>query len=187
MTESAGQGVMRASDAERDAAAEKLADAVASGRLTMAEHNARLDAVFAVGTSEQVAAIVADLPSRPAKKSGLYQAIDPHKCVVVGGHVARAGRYRIGRFCKAIAMFGQVDLDLRSVVLSHDMHQVTILVRGVFGSVKVIAPAGWRLEEQVFVLGSKQAIERPDMGSTTPPILRVHGFVIGGSFELADA
>lgn len=186
MTESPGHGVLRASDAERDAAAEKLADAVASGRLTMAEHNSRLDAVFAAGTAEQLAAIVADLPSRPAKRSGLYQAVDPHKCVVIGGQVARAGRFRIGRFCKAVAMFGTIDLDLRSVVLSHDMHQVTVVVRGIFGSVRVVAPAGWRLEDQVFVLGSKQAIERPDTGSTTAPILRVHGFVVGGSFELAD-
>jgi hypothetical protein len=187
MTESPGAGALRASDAERDAAAEKLADAVASGRLTMTEHNSRLDAVFAAGTSDQLAAVVADLPSRPAAKSGLYQAIDPHKCVVIGGRITRAGRFRIGRFCKAVAIFGQIDLDLRSVVLSHDMHQVTVVVRSFFGTVRIIAPAGWRLEEQVFVLGSKRAIDRPDNGSTVPPILRVNGYLIGGSFELADA
>ena len=36
-----------ASDADRDAAASALADAVAAGRLSLAEHNTRLDALFA--------------------------------------------------------------------------------------------------------------------------------------------
>src|SRR5215472_10649461 len=110
---------VRASDADRDAAAEALADAVASGRLSLAEHSSRLDAMYAAVTANEVAAVVADLPSLPAKRSGLYRAVDPHKVMVIGGQAQRAGRFRIGRFCSSTAIFGSVDIDLRNVLLSH--------------------------------------------------------------------
>jgi hypothetical protein len=47
---------LRVSDAERDAAAGVLADAVADGRLSLDEHNTRLDALYAAVTSSQLAA-----------------------------------------------------------------------------------------------------------------------------------
>lgn len=59
----------RASDADRDAAAGALADAVAAGRLSLAEHNTRLDALFAAVTEDQVSAVVADLPARPVRRT----------------------------------------------------------------------------------------------------------------------
>lgn len=183
MTESGG-GV-RASDADRDAAAEALADAVASGRLSLAEHSSRLDAMYAAASASQVAAVVADLPSLPAKRSGLYRAVDPHKVVVVGGSVQRAGRFRIGRFCSIVALFGRVEMDLRNVMLSHDPDQVTIIVRSLAGAVSIIVPKGWRIQEQVFALGSKQAIGSRDDNSRAV-MFRVRGLMLGGSFKLSD-
>ncbi len=176
-------GGVRASDADRDAAAEALAGAVASGRLSLAEHSARLDAIFAATTSAQIAAVVADLPSLPAKRSGLYRAVDPYKVVIIGGQAQRAGRFRIGRFCTLTGLFGRIDLDLRNVVLSQD--QVTVVVRGLATSVSVIVPRGWRIQEQVFVLGSRQAIDSRDDLSNAP-MIRLRGTLIGGSFRLSD-
>ena len=46
-----------ASDAERDAAVEKMADAVASGRLSLADHEVRLEALFAARTQGEVQAV----------------------------------------------------------------------------------------------------------------------------------
>src|SRR5215470_11251805 len=118
MTDSSG--AIKASDADRDSAAEALADGVASGRLSMAEHNARLDSLFAASTADQVAAVVADLPARPARRGALYRAVDPYRCMVVGGSAQRVGRFRIGRFCSAIAVFGRLDIDLRDAQPSQD-------------------------------------------------------------------
>ncbi|HUJ07161.1 MAG TPA: DUF1707 domain-containing protein [Streptosporangiaceae bacterium] len=175
---------IRASDADRDAAAEALADAVATGRLTMAEHNARLDAMFAAVTADQVAAVTADLPARPAQRGALYRAVDAHRCIVVGGRAQRAGRFGIGRFCSAIALFGRLDIDLRHAVPTQD--QVTLTVRGLAGTVTVIVPPGWRLREQVLVLGSKRAIEsNEDRGQG--PLLEVRGVVLGGTFQLSQS
>ncbi len=176
-------GAVRASDAERDAAAEALAGAVASGRLSLAEHSQRLDAMYAASTSAQVAAVVADLPSLPVKRSGLYKAVDPYKVVVIGGQAQRAGRFRIGRFCTLTALFGRIDLDLRTCVLSQD--QVTVVVRSLASSVTVVVPKGWRIQEQVFVLGSRQAIDSRDDLSNAP-MIRLRGTMIGGSFKLSD-
>jgi hypothetical protein len=179
-----GAGAIRASDADRDAAAEKLADAVATGRLTLADHDRRLDALFAAVTTDQLAAVTADLPALPAQRSALYRAVDTHRCVVVGGQVQRAGRFSIGRFCSVFAAFGRVDLDLRAAVPTQD--QVTLTVRGLGGTVAIIVPAGWRLQDDVFVLGTRQAIER-DGGDARAPILRVHGMVLGGTYRLTES
>lgn len=178
-------GAVRASDADRDAAAEALAEAVASGRLSLAEHSGRLDAMYAAVTASQVGAVVADLPSLPAKRSGMYRAVDPHKVVVIGGQAQRAGRFRIGRFCTITALFGRVEMDLRGVVLSHDPDQVTIIVRSLASTVSIMVPKGWRISEQVFVLGGRQAIASRDDNSAAV-MFRVRGTVLGGTFKLAD-
>jgi hypothetical protein len=174
---------IRASDADRDAAAESLADAVASGRLSLAEHSSRLDAMYAAETADQVAAVVADLPSLPAKRTALFRAVDPYRVLVVGGQVQRAGRFRVGRFCSAIALFGRIDLDLRGANLSQD--QVTITVRSLASTVSIIVSKDWRVQEQVLVLGSRHAIERRNDNSNAP-MLRLSGMVLGGTFRLTD-
>ncbi len=178
-------GGVRASDADRDAAAEALADAVGSGRLSLAEHGQRLDAMYAAVTTDQVAAVVADLPSLPAKRTAMYQAVDPYKIVVVGGQVQRAGRFRIGRFCSITALFGKVDLDVRSAKLTED-NQLTITVRSLASTVTIVIPKGWRIQEQVMVLGNRRVIDSRD-DLSNGPILRLRGTVIGGGLRLSDA
>ena len=73
-----------ASDADRDAAASALADAVAAGRLSLADHETRLNALFAARSVDQIAAVTADLPARPARRGALYRAMDPYRIVVIG-------------------------------------------------------------------------------------------------------
>lgn len=182
MTES--PGAIRASDADRDAAAEALAEAVASGQLSLAEHNARLDVMFAAVTSDQVAAVTADLAARPARRGALFRAVDPYRCVVIGGHAQRAGRFRIGRFCSAIAIFGRLDLDLRAARPSQD--EVTLTVRAAAATVTIIVPPDWRVQDQVLVLGTRRAIDRSDERGSGP-LLRLRGTVVGGTFRLSEA
>jgi|HubBroStandDraft_1064217.scaffolds.fasta_scaffold02498_4 hypothetical protein len=177
-------GGVRASDADRDAAAEALADAVGSGRLSLAEHRSRLDTMYAAVTADQVAAVVADLPSRPAKRTAMYRAVDPYKCLVVGGQLQRAGQFRIGRFCSAIALFGRIDIDLRAAKLSQD--QVTMTVRGLGSTIRITVPKGWRVQEQVLVLGSRQVIDSRDDNSAAP-MFRLRGMMLGGTLQVSDA
>ena len=149
------EGIL-ASDADRDEAASALADAVASGRLSLADHNARLDALFAARTQDQVAAVTADLPALPVRRGALYRAVDPYRCVVIGGSAQRTGRFAIGRFCSLTAAFGSFDLDLRSAVPSQD--EITLTVWSLAARVAITVPARWRVNNQVVVVGHRQAM-----------------------------
>jgi uncharacterized protein DUF1707 len=176
-------GGVRASDADRDAAAGALADAVAAGRLSLPEHNARLDALFAAVTEDQVSAVIADLPARPVSRSALYRAVDPYRCVVIGGSAQRVGRFQIGRFCTVTAVFGSFDLDLRAAQPSQD--EITLSVWSVAARVAVTVPARWRVTDQVLVLGTRRAIADGG-GDAGAPLLRLRGTCLGGSFQLTQ-
>ncbi len=176
------EGIL-ASDADRDEAASALADAVASGRLSLADHNARLDALFAARTQDQVAAVTADLPALPARRGALYRAVDPYRCVVIGGSAQRAGRFAIGRFCSLIAAFGSFDLDLRTAAPSQD--EITLTVWSVAARIAITVPVHWRVNNQVLVAGHRQAMADRE-GHPREPLLRVRGTCIGGSFRLAQ-
>ena len=56
---------LRASDAERDAAAGRLREAHAEGRLTVEEFSERLDAALAARTRGDLEALTRDLPAPP--------------------------------------------------------------------------------------------------------------------------
>ena len=174
---------IRASDADRDAAASALADAVAAGRLSLAEHDTRLDALFAADTQDQVSAVTADLPALPARRGALYRAVDPHRCVVIGGSALRAGRFPIGRFCTVTAAFGGLDLDLRAAVPSQDV--ITLTVWSLAARVAITVPARWRVTNQVFVAGRSEVMADRD-GAPGEPLLRLRGTCVGGSFRLAQ-
>lgn len=174
---------MRVSDAERDDAAAALADAVAIGRLSLADHDARLDRLFAAATSDQLAAVVADLPARPEQRSGLYRAIDPYRCVVIGGRVRRVGRFRIGRFCSLIVVFGALELDLRDA--QHSQDEIGITVWSLASRVSVVVPAGWRLRNQVLSLGAGQTVADNDRNPKAP-LVQLRGASLGGRYSLSQ-
>jgi uncharacterized protein DUF1707 len=61
----AGDGMMRASDADRDAVVAVLRDAYAAGRLTMEEFGQRTSAAYAGRTWGELRELTADLPEQP--------------------------------------------------------------------------------------------------------------------------
>jgi hypothetical protein len=181
MTEPTG-GIL-ASDADRDEVAGLLADGVAAGRLSLAEHSIRLDAVYAAVTADQVSAVAADLPARPVRRGAIFRALDPYRCIVIGGRAQRAGRFRVGRFCTVSVAFGQLELDLRAARLSQD--ELTLTVLSVAARVTVRVPASWRVTDQVLVIGQRRAIAGHD-GDEHAPLLRLRGTILGGSFLLSQ-
>jgi hypothetical protein len=170
-----------ASDADRDAASSALAEGVAAGQLSLAEHAARLDALFAARTVDQVAAVTADLSVLPARRGALYKAADPYRLTVIGGSVRRTGRFPVGRFCTVTAAGATVDLDLRSAVPSQ--REITLTVWGVAARIAITAPVSWRVTDQVVVLGSRRAMEDRD-GEPGAVLLRLRGMCLGGTYRL---
>lgn len=67
-----GRSGMRAADADRQAAAERLRVALEEGRLTLHEYDERLGRAYAAKTYGELDAVVADLPGpAPAERSAL--------------------------------------------------------------------------------------------------------------------
>lgn len=102
----ASQPSVRIGDAERDAAAAELREHYAAGRLTLAELDQRLDAVFASRTRQDLSRVTADLPHvRPADvplpSERIARAAGPHAGLTAGraGHgedEQRRGHHRGG-------------------------------------------------------------------------------------------
>ena len=69
---------MRASDADRDRAAELLREAAAEGRLSLDALDERLDLIYAAKTYAELAPVTADLPSAGQdKRGGLATSASP--------------------------------------------------------------------------------------------------------------
>src|SRR5215469_17758288 len=76
---------MRASDADRDAAAGLLSSAFAEGRLTEAEHEERLSAAYAARTWQRLRQLTEDLPAPPgavAERAVPRVILEPNPCLL---------------------------------------------------------------------------------------------------------
>ena len=107
MEESRDDRTMRASDADRDRVAEQLRQAAGDGRLSIAELQDRLDALYAAKTYGELEPVVADLPDagRPAAHLAPKQTSGDVSPRVGGRPVARTAK----------AVFGGVSVHRRIV------------------------------------------------------------------------
>jgi hypothetical protein len=120
MTDKPGQvnpsSEVRASDAEREAVVERLRVATVEGRLTLSELTERTEAAYTATTRGELVSITADLPavsgSQPAPTLPTGQA-DREWVVAVMGDSKRQGRWRVERPLAAVAVMGDVVIDLR--------------------------------------------------------------------------
>ncbi|GAA4909394.1 DUF1707 SHOCT-like domain-containing protein [Streptomonospora salina] len=67
---------LRASDADRDAVARRLSDALSDGRLDLAEHQSRLDSAMGARTLGELAPLTTDIPD-PASPDPVPSGADP--------------------------------------------------------------------------------------------------------------
>jgi hypothetical protein len=79
----AGYGDTRASDADRERAFDVLNAAFAEGRLTIQEHEARVQGAYSSRTYADLAALSADLPAGPLGTLSSHAAAAPAACLGV--------------------------------------------------------------------------------------------------------
>ncbi|WP_042368647.1 DUF1707 SHOCT-like domain-containing protein [Streptacidiphilus neutrinimicus] len=142
------EGDMRASDADRERVAEALRDAYAEGRLDAEEHSQRLDAAYAAKTLGELVPLTRDLPvhdgvrpkpaAAPAPAQEPVPASGSNEIVAIFGGSVRKGRFRAGRFMRARAIFGGIEIDLTEAVF--DAPELVIEVNAIFGGVEVKVP-----------------------------------------------
>ncbi len=70
---------LRASDADRESVAARLAEQFAVGRLDLAEYDERVAAAYAATTVDELTQLLRDLPTQPATPPG--QSVSAYRCV----------------------------------------------------------------------------------------------------------
>lgn len=167
----AGEAALRASDADRDRTAGVLASALATGRLTSAEHAERLDAAYSATTLGQLAALTSDLPATDADAPVVA---DETAVVAQFSKVIRAGRWVAGRHTRLAARFGVLIVNLSDAVLPG--REVTLEVDAFCGKVVVTVPAGAHVVDEGGAMFAKRAIYgRGDPARSRGPVIRLAG------------
>lgn len=164
---------LRAADADRDRAAAVLGGALATGRLTSAEHAERLDAVYAAKTMGDLAPLVRDLP---AEDAGDATAVDLNRAEVTArfSKVIRSGRWVAGRHTRLTAHFGALIVNLTDAVLPG--REITLEVDAFCGKLIVVVPAGAHVVDEGGALFAKRAVYgRQDPDDADGPVIRLVG------------
>ncbi|GAA1753519.1 DUF1707 domain-containing protein [Streptomonospora arabica] len=172
---------LRIADADRDAAAERLREAVAVGRLELAELDERLTAVYAAKTRADLEPLTADLPSEPAQPRSGVEA-PPLVLETTSGSLKRDGYWQVPERITVECTSGTVKLDFTAAECPH--REVAVEAYAKSGSVVLVVPHGWWVNLDDASASSGTVVNKvkgpPAAGA---PGLRVSGTVKSGSIK----
>ncbi|MGQ4361252.1 DUF1707 SHOCT-like domain-containing protein [Streptomyces sp. SAS_272] len=188
---------LRASDADRERVAEVLRDAVAEGRLDMAEFEERLEQTYAARTYRELAPITRDLPvpgaaappvvslhKEPSRDGGWAGRIVGGEgsstwAVAVMSGFQRKGRWTVPRRFTCVAFWGGGEIDLREADFSAG--EVEINCFAVMGGVQITVPPGVEVVVRgIGVMGGFDQRESGVVGEPGAPRVVVTGFAFWG-------
>ncbi|MEV0202912.1 DUF1707 domain-containing protein [Nonomuraea sp. NPDC050691] len=184
-------GGVRASDAEREAVVERLRVASVEGRLTLAELTDRTEAAYSASTHAELALLTQDLPGagRPDAFPAAPQEPGPGTgrrrrwFVGVMGDTKRRGAWRIDRELGAVAVMGDVLLDLREAEARTDVVDITAV--SVMGDVKIIVPDGVHVDlDGMAVMGDKRVDVQQGALGMNVPVVRVRAYAVMGDVKV---
>ncbi|MFG3436327.1 DUF1707 domain-containing protein [Nonomuraea sp. NPDC047897] len=179
-------GDVRASDAEREAVVERLRVASVDGRLTLAELADRTEAAYTATTRAELAVITDDLPADSGLAPAPVRPAEGRKrrwFVGVMGDTKRRGTWRVDEELGAVAVMGDVVLDLREAEVRTDMVEITAV--SVMGDVKIIVPDGVHVDlEGVAVMGSKRVDVQEAPRGQKVPVVRVRAYAVMGDVKV---
>ncbi|MCG5214003.1 DUF1707 SHOCT-like domain-containing protein [Streptosporangium sp. KLBMP 9127] len=182
-------GGMRASDAERDAVVERLKTASVEGRLTLGELTERTEAAYLATTHAELAVITSDLPASgsapmsvpapaPAPAHGARRWF-----VAVLGDSKRRGKWRVDQQLGAIAVMGDVLLDLRQAEVR--TNGIDIVATAVMGDVKIIVPDGVDVDlDGIAIMGDKKIEVAEAPAGMNVPVIRVKAYAVMGDVKI---
>lgn len=180
---------LRASDAERERAAEKLREAMTAGRLGVEELDTRMQAVFAATTRGELDRLLADVtvPARddhplanPAAGAGAASGRLPvrpgaegaHRVLAIFSGSERKGRWRVAPSCSVVSVFGGSEIDLTDAELGAEIVELKVI--SVFAGAEIIVPPGLNVEvSDVAILAGNEVDVGDDHPDPGGPIVRV--------------
>ncbi|GIH69862.1 DUF1707 SHOCT-like domain-containing protein [Sphaerimonospora thailandensis] len=165
----------RASDADRDRIAAVLGEALATGRLTSAEHADRLDAAYSAVTLGDLVPLIKDLPevshSPSSPITSFITGAESHLVSAVFSKVIRRGRWVAGRHTELRSVFGALIVNLSDAVLPG--REVTLELNSFCGKIIVAVPPGARVVDEGSALFSKRSVTGGEPGDG--PLIRITG------------
>ncbi|QKG20595.1 DUF1707 domain-containing protein [Actinomadura verrucosospora] len=188
-----GAAEMRAGDADRERVAQVLRDAAGEGRLTLAELDERLDAVYAAKTYAELEPITRDLPAAgsPAAAPAPQSAADwrpvegaPSWSTGIGimSGFTRTGVWNVPRSFFSFAFWGGGKIDLRDARFAEK--EVVIWAFALMGGVEIVAPED--ISVHVKGLGIMGGFDHGASAAGVPgsPTVVVKGFAFWGGVDV---
>jgi hypothetical protein len=186
---------LRASDKDREHAAEILRDAAGEGRLGLDELDERLNAVYAAKTYADLEPIIQDLPHAgtvPTFAPAVTSADDvAHRfggeptssvAIAIMGGFARKGAWVVPKDFTAVAIMGGGELDLREARFAD--RAVTIHAFAIMGGIAITVPEDAQV--QVTGIGLMGAFEHGPTGAGQPeaPKIVINGLALCGGVDV---
>ncbi|MEV7967489.1 DUF1707 domain-containing protein [Sphaerisporangium sp. NPDC088356] len=166
---------LRASDSDREHVVAVLAEAVADGRLTHAEHEERVEAVYAARTFGELASLTSDL--LPEHLQPLRADGRPVMALFRSEH--REGRWVVPSSYSVTAVGTGVTLDLRDALLQSN--HITVQATVVGATLTLIVPEGVRVDIPASaVLGGKKN-RVPAFAPPDAPVIEITGVIMMGN------
>jgi hypothetical protein len=173
---------LRISDADRHQVAELLRMAAGEGRLDLEELEQRLESAYAAKTYADLVPITADLPAGTTAKVPIVPtgpslpAVRYDHSIAIMGATSRAGVWEVGQSHTAVAVMGNVDIDLRSARFTS--RETVIRAFAFWGAVNVYVNAHTRVVvDGVGIMGGfEQGRDKVDAEiAADSPVVRVTG------------
>jgi hypothetical protein len=179
---------LRASDADRERAADTLRRAAGLGRLELDELDERLNAAYAARTRSELERLVVDVVAEddeaPAHRMPIRRGEGGARWLVaIMGGCDRRGRWRLGERVISVNIMGGSDLDLNEAELAAEHVELTVF--SLMGGADVRVPDGLNVEVSDFALMGGNGVDvgdpRPDPGG---PVLRLRLISIMGGTDV---
>jgi hypothetical protein len=189
---------LRASDFDRDRVITLLAESAADGRLTPSEHAERVERAYKARTLGELAALTVDLVGQDAQPIKLNNR---RPVTGVFGRDSRNGRWVVPENLPVVAIFGEVELDLRDALLQSG--RIVVYATILAGTIHLLVPEGVSVETTgtaVLTRKISKTVREPERrgsaaGRTAPsqgepgagqPVVEVRAVGFGGTIKVTS-
>lgn len=180
----------RASDPEREAAADRLRHAAGEGRLTVEELDERLQEAYRADTRGELERLTADVPATPPSAEPATPAVavvpggGQDRLIAIMGGVERKGHWKVAHSCRVFSLMGGAEVDLNDVEFAAEV--VEMRVTSIMGGAEIRVPEGLNVEvSHTGIMGGCEVQLGEHKPSPGGPLLRLKLLAIMGGIEVA--
>lgn len=177
-----GVPVIRASERERDDAAQLLARYTSEGRLTLEEFSERVEIVLAARTQSEIDQVMHDLPAAASVVPSSQPKATGRITAVLSG-ADRKGRWRPKPHTKVTAILGGIAIDLRNAQI--EGNELLITAVAFMGGIDVFVPEGVTVNLEGFSFMGGKDLKLADVPPLPgSPVITVKAYPILGGISV---